>query len=86
MKAQHLEELLKTLKEDIEQKKNTNTLNMKEMSQSIARLTDVSTLREEIFANLPLIRKNKFRKFYQNSSIREINQYLSFVKFNHVKV
>ena len=43
-KAGVLEGKLKELKESIEQKKNTNTLNMKEMSTIIARLTDVCNL------------------------------------------
>ena len=46
--------------------------------------------REEISANLPRIRENKFREIHQNSSIRknffhEINQNSSFAKVIPVK-
>ena len=47
--------------------------------------------REETFANLPLIRKIKFREIQQNSSIREnffreINQNSPIVKISSLKV
>lgn len=57
LKAKHLDECLGKLKGDIEQKKNTNTLNMKEMSQSIARLTD--DISEAI---MPQWKKSKLRE------------------------
>ena len=50
------------------------------------------TFAEEIFANLSLIRKIKFREIYQNSSIREnffheINHNSPFAKkFNSMKI
>jgi len=56
-KAGVLEGKLKELKESIEQKKNTNTLNMKEMSTTIARLTD--DISECI---IPQWKKNKLRE------------------------
>jgi len=55
-KAKVLEESLFKLKEDIDQKRNTNTLNLKSMTQDIVKLTD-----EISEASIPYWKKNELR-------------------------
>lgn len=56
-KANTLEQSLKNFKESVEQKKNTNNLNLKEMSQLIARMTD-----DISESTIPQWKKSKLRE------------------------